>query len=355
MAWFPIEANDVTAEWLSDVMDDDVRTCRLEQIGIGFGLLGRLYRAHLTGGRDVPSSVVVKLPTLDTETREKVCKGLQFYHREVRFYQQLARCNPLPPPRLFFAAFDEATHDFILVLRDLGRLRTCDQTVGCTIADAEKVVDAVATQHAYWWRSLRLASLSWLPRYNADPFPAVLATNFQTAWPRFLERIGSSLSPELCRFGERFVSLLPWLLDEISRPPHTLLHGDLRLDQLFFAIDNSDPPVTALDWQMTFRGRGCYDLAYFLSQSLSTETRRRYEQHLTQRYSERLADRGIDYPEDQLRHDYRLTTALCFIYPVVGAGAIDVANDRQLFLLHRMLDGSVSAIEDHDVLALSPG
>lgn len=46
MATFPIDPLDVTAEWMGSVLDSDVQDCRLEQIGIGVGLLGRLYRAH---------------------------------------------------------------------------------------------------------------------------------------------------------------------------------------------------------------------------------------------------------------------------------------------------------------------
>ena len=86
--------------------------------------------------------------------------------------------------------------------------------------------------------------------------------------------------------------------------------------------------MTALDWQITAKGRGAYDVGYFLSQSLTPETRRSCEDELLERYAERLAEHGIDYPREQLRRDYRLTTAWCFIYPVIAAGRIDVANDR---------------------------
>ena len=55
----------------------------LEQIGIGVGLLGRLYRAHLKGGPDLPSSVVVKLPLLDGRVRSEICEDLEFYLSEV--------------------------------------------------------------------------------------------------------------------------------------------------------------------------------------------------------------------------------------------------------------------------------
>jgi hypothetical protein len=105
---------------------------------------------------------------------------------------------------------------------------------------------------------------------------------------------------------------------------------------------------------MTAKGRGAYDVGYFLSQSLTTETRRSCEHRLLERYASRLAEHGIDYPREQLLRDYRLTTAWCFCYPVIAAGRIEIANDRQLDLLRAMLDRSATAIEDHDALVLRP-
>lgn len=354
MAKFPIDPLSVTPGWLSDVLHADVRECRLEQIGIGVGLLGRLYRAHLVGEPDVPSSVVIKLPILDIEARMAICEDLEFYLREARFYQEIGLDNPLRPARPYFAAFDETTHDFILVLEDLGRLRINDQIVGCSAADAAIVIDAIARHHAYWWESDRLGELSWLKPYSTPPFPDVFADNCKVAWPRFLERIGADLSPALCAFGERLPSLVPWFLHEFARAPHTFVHGDLRLEQLFFARHADDAPVTALDWQITAKGRGAYDVAYFLSQSLTPEIRRSCESELIDRYAERLAEGGAHYPRDELWRDYRLTTAWCFAYPVVGAGRLDPGNDRGVGLLRTMLERASAAIEDLDALSLRP-
>jgi Ecdysteroid kinase-like family len=354
MAGFPVDPSSVTAEWLSEVLRADVRDCRLEQIAIGVGLLGRLYRAHLDGGPDVPRSVVVKLPLVHSEVRSAVCEDLEFYLREVRFYQEIGPANPLRPARAYFSAFDETTHDFLLVLEDLGRLRVADQVVGCTAADAGTVIDAIASHHAHWWESRRFAALPWLKTFSSPPFPAACVENFEAAWPRFLEDVGANLSPAMRAFGDRFAALIPWFWQELARPPHTFLHGDLRLDQLFFGVGANDPPVTALDWQITSKGRGAYDVAYFLSQSLATETRRGCESQLVERYAEGLARHGIDYPRAELWRDYRLTTAWCFAYPVIATGRIDRANDRQLQLLQAISDRAGVAIEDHDALSLRP-
>jgi hypothetical protein len=101
-------------------------------------------------------------------------------------------------------------------------------------------------------------------------------------------------------------------------------------------------------------GRGAYDLAYFLGQSLPAEVRRSNEEQLIERYTERLADHGVDYPRDEMRRDYRITTAFCFIYPVIVGGRIEMANDRQRELLHTILNRATAAIEDQDALALRP-
>jgi hypothetical protein len=354
MPHIPVDPLSVTPEWLSEVLAADVRAAKLEPIAAGVGLLGRLFRAHLDGGSDVPATVVVKLPTLDETARTKICEAGDFYLREVRFYQEIGLANPLPPARPYFAAFDEESHDFVLVLEDLGRLRLADQTLGCTASDAETVIDAIAIHHAHWWSNERLKSLKWLRPFSIPPMSEVVPDNYAAAWPTFLDRLGDEMTPAMRDFGERFHSLLPWFIEQLTRPPLTFLHGDLRLDQLFFAVAADDPPVTALDWQITSKGRGAYDLGYFLSQSLTPETRRRCESDLLDRYAQRLAEHGINYAREELIRDYRITIAWCFAYPVLGAGRIDVANDRQLDLLRTMLRGSIAAIEDHDAMSLGP-
>jgi hypothetical protein len=55
-----------------------------------------------------------------------------------------------------------------------------------------------------------------------------------------------------------------------------------------------------------------------------------------------------------LLRDYRLTTAWCFVYPVIGARQIDIANERQWQFLPTMLNDAATTIEDHDALALRP-
>ena len=221
-------------------------------------------------GHNVPASVVVKMPTLDEQARRALGEDLELYLKEVRFYQEIGNANPLPPAHPYFAAIDEATHDFILVLEDLRHLRVADQTIGCTPGDAETVVDAIARQHAHWWQSNWLSTLPWLRPYATPPFPAVLAAN-ASGLAALRELVGADLSS---RLGFRAT---PAIADPVVpradlRPPCTFIHGDLRLDQLFFGTRPGDPAVTALDWQVTQLGRGALRSGVLLSaRALTTE------------------------------------------------------------------------------------
>lgn len=353
-AGFPREPESITAGWLSDVLAIHVSDFRLEQIAVGVGLLGRLYRVTLESD-DGPRTLIAKFPTLDELARKSICDPLNFYEKEVRFYEQVAAPSPLRPPRAHFSAFDEGSGDFVLLLEDLGELRTADQTSGCAIEDAAATVDAIADHHAHWWESPQFASMPWLPASADPPQPDVIAAMFRNAWPRFLEGFGDRTPGPILEFGERFPELVPWFFEANSRPPVTFIHGDLRLDNLFYSPTGDGHRVRVVDWQITWRGRGAYDVAYFLSQSLRPSVRRAHEEELIARYLQRLADAHVDYPHDEFWTDYRRTVAFCFGYPVGAGGSIDIANDRHRELVGTMLEGAVAAIEDHDALALVPG
>ena len=282
MAAFPHQPEDITADWLSSVTGGSVEGFELEQIGVGVGLLGRLYRVALTG-HDVPASVVAKFPTLDQGARDNVAAPLGFYSNEISFYNEGAPITPINTPPVFAAEFEESSGDFVLLLEDVADRRCEDQTVGCEIESAQVAIDALAKMHAHWWNN-DFAALPWIKSYVNPPYPQIIAAVFAQAWPVALDVIGDRLPGPIKQFGDRFPELVPWFLEEASEPPVTLCHGDYRLDNLFFAANDTQAPLTVLDWQICFKGNPGYDLGYFISQSLATETRRKVETDLIDRY-----------------------------------------------------------------------
>ena len=88
-----------------------------------------------------------------------------------------------------------------------------------------------------------------------------------------------------------------------AEAPSTLVHGDFRLDNLFF--DDGDEPVV-IDWQGVCCGPGVYDVAYFLSGTLAPETPEHAVLELVRVYHEALEARGVKgYDLAACVRDYR--------------------------------------------------
>ena len=269
------------------------------------------------------------------------------------FYRALAAETPMRTPEVYYAAHDLDTDNFVLVMQDLGSLRAADQIAGCARDDVLAAVVALAQHHAAFWQDPRLATdeLAWLPFGSDEPFPEGVRQSFTRAWEPFVGFMGGDLSPEVKAVGD----WLPSAVDDLMAVPDghaiTVAHGDYRLDNLFF--DDSHT-VTALDWQLTFKGVGGYDFAYFISQSLTAADRRRHLDELVDTYLTTLADAGIDYPAEHFWLDVRRTLLFCLAYPV-QAMALDLTDPRAAALVREMADRASSAIIELDALQLIPG
>ena len=350
---FPHTPEEITAAWLGEKVGANVTDFSMEQIGIGVGLLGRLYRITLTGD-GAPATVIAKFPTLDEGARMNITAPLGFYSNEVNFYNEGAPLTPLHTPKKYEAQFDPETGDFVLLIEDVGGRRCEDQTVGCTVHAAEVALDALAEMHAHWWNS-DFKQIPWVKSYVDPPYPQVIAGMFKQSWPVALEVLGDQMAPHIRDFGESFPDLVPWFLEQASQPPFTFCHGDYRLDNLFFGVAPDDPPVTVVDFQISFKGNPGYDLGYFISQSLATDVRRAHQESLIDRYAADIAKAGHPMDRDALNASFAQTVAYCFVYPIVATGQIEVTNERMRELCSGMLDRAVAAIEDTDALSLLPG
>jgi hypothetical protein len=358
----PHDIDEVTPGWLTDrlrsagaISSGAVSAVEPVPIGVGVGILGRLFRLNLVyepGGQG-PASVVVKLPSLVADTRALV--GMfGFYEKEVRFYQQAAGRSPLGTPECYHADFSPETGDFVLLLEDLAGRRLLDQIAGATPEEAETAILAIADHHAAWWEHPDLATFAWAPTPDQPPTPQAVAIGIQQSWPIVDQEFGHLLSPSMRDLALRMPGVTGAILGKLSNDPLTLLHGDYRLDNIFFGADDGQAHVTAVDWQIVYRGRGIYDVGYFLSQSVASDVRREIEEPLVRRYHDRLAELGVNgYSFDACWEDYRLACLWCLVYPL-NAGGLDLGNERGHLLGETLLGRAVAAIEDLEAADLMP-
>ena len=354
----PSTIDDVTSEWLDDVLDagGSVIGLEVEPVGVGIGVMALLYRCTPTWdgsspSADHPSSVVVKLASTHEPTRQ-VARGYRFYEREVAVYRDLAGQLALRPPRHWYAGHDLDSDDFAVVMEDLSGLRVCSQVDGCTIDDACVVVSTLARHHAQWWCADRLLELPYIQSPADPPYPQFHAQSTKDAWLVSRDAFGHVVPPELHEIAERWGDIGPALMESYAEGPWTFGHGDVRLDNVFFrdgAEDADGASISVVDWQIGFRTGGAFDLAYFLCQSLAVDDRREHEDELLRRYHDGLLAGGVtDYGWDELRADYRRSVLFSFAYPLSAAANCDLVNDRAVELVAAMLERTSSAILDLD-------
>ncbi|MDA0271502.1 MAG: phosphotransferase [Chloroflexi bacterium] len=347
----PSNTTELTARWLtatlteSGVLDSRSRifATSIEPLEARAGVNGLTYRLRLKySGEAGPPTIVAKLPAASPAARG-VAAFQRWYEREVRFYTELAADSPLRVPEPYFGAVEGDRA--VLLLEDLGRLRQVDQIAGCTISEAEAAVDGAASMHARWWEDEGLDERGWLPLTTVHVEHArPVQGAFRRGWEAVRGRIDSAAHAAI----DRAVESYPALLERIGSGPRTLLHGDYRLDNLFFDGSEGQPGVFAFDWQFACRGRGAYDVAYFLGLDLEPALRKQHEQRLLLRYMERLIEGGVrGYTIDECKRDY--ATSLLLSFAVFAIGAAGAQASERMRLVHEVgLARLAAAIIDQD-------
>lgn len=357
MATLPIPGtmDEIDSAWLTAALrssgvlkDATVTGCPRVQIGQGVGILGELARVTLQYDRPepgAPKTLIAKIPTADPGGKG-IAQMLGFYEKEARFYVDLCDSVGVRTARGYYSAGDPEAVKYVILMEDLSAIPIGDQVKGATAEECHTLTTEVAKLHAKWWESPELDALDWVPAGNSDLIKLAAVAYAQSLEP-FLANFGDHLSAQEREMAVAYMHRMNPMQDEFASAPNTLCHGDLRLDNVFWGSSDGKAPVTLVDWQIAIKARGTYDVAYFMSQSVDPQVRASIEENVVRDYQKTLAENGVKgYSFDNAWDDYRVSVMFCFTYPATACGSIDLANDRGVQLVTKMLDRSLSAIRD---------
>ena len=350
-AAIPASIEDVTAQWMSAATGWNVTAVRNEIIGVGVGVSSAVYRSHLTGS-GCPKSVIVKLPALDPNA-VFTSAVLRMYIREVKFFKTLAKEVPFRVSQSYYGEVNEETSQFAMVVEDLGSLRIIDQVVGMSIDDARRAVDAVAAMHAKWWGKADALAADGTTISLGDPiYPAVVPMVFAEGWEKCTNEL--KMPDSIMQVGPRFGPAVAGLLASLAQGPNTLAHGDFRGDNMMFDKDNS---LVVLDFQLIGTGIGAYDLAYFITQSITADDASKYERELFDRWIDGVLSGGA--PKDlvdkkALWENYRSAALFCLAYPIIASRGMDLTDKRSFELVDCMNTRFDRAVRELDLVSLLP-
>jgi hypothetical protein len=237
--------------------------------------------------------------------------------------------------------------EYLLLLEDMAPAIVGDEAPGCSVEQAELAITSLAKFQAAWWDSPKLDTLDWMPAVNA-PVQQIAAGAYQQAWGPFCQFAGDRVSPSVMQLGEQLQHHVVDVLDALEPAPRTIIHGDFRGDNVFYGDGVTAPKFRAIDWQISSKGRGVFDVAYYLSTSVLPDVRKAQEERLVRLWHDIISDANDTkhYTYDDAFYDYRVSALFMHVYTVVAIGSLDSANERGLFLFNEWLRRRATAIEE---------
>ncbi len=315
----PTHPDAITPDWLATTLGRPAGALRGFAVApVGTGQMCDSFRLTLDWADqgDAPASIIAKCPSADPSSRD-VAKRLGNYVLEVNWYRSLAGQVPVARPDCAFAAIDDNEVDFLLLLADLAPARQGDQLAGASAGQLGVAIDQAAALHGALWNSPALADIGWLHRDNAP----IIRALFPTMVGAFVDRYTGRLDADCLALGPRIVDRLDSYLTRTPSAP-TLVHGDLRVDNILFAPDISSCWV--VDWQTIGIGSGATDVAYLVGTSIADPDERAIaDRPAFDRWVDALVKQGAPADREALWTDYRIGALSGYFMAVFASMSVE--------------------------------
>jgi len=283
-----------------------------EPFGQSIGFLSRMAKLVPTYSAQNPvdpESLILKIDTLDPNFRA-VADRLRAFDREVGFYQNMAPQASIRLPKVYASNGDGGSG--WLLMEDLSHLDRGDQIHGLSNSQVETTLGHIAAVHATFWQSPQLQNIAWLPEHDFW-----FCEDLREVWPQFRDRYA-------LRIGQDAKALIEWVLEHsnqldaaIAERSHTLVHGDLRADNLLLGEPGSEEEVLILDWQTVTRSLGAIDVAMIIGGSDPPAERAGHYEELFEAWFDALMSHGIrQYSKNEALLDLRLAFLSCLRIPL---------------------------------------
>lgn len=254
---------------------------------------------------DLPSAVFIKATPEQAYLRETLSL-LHMAENEVNFYNQLQTELPDLAPHAFHAS-SHAGGRFLILMESLEErgLRPYWLADQCSLQHALAVVAALAQLHARYWNSPRFSTdLAWIrPRTLRFGFQWHQASFYRARREYLQSELATHLPEAIRQLLQRWNAHDMQVLNYWDSLPYTVLHGDSHLGNTFSYPDGR---AGLFDWQVTYRGHGIRDVAYFFLTAAGPSMREQHEKQVVEHYLDTLAEHGVELDRDQAWRHYGL-------------------------------------------------
>ena len=278
------------------------------------GFLSRIFVATRQGDA---RRYILKVGS-DIPERRQWAGELHTFARELAAYRLLIPLQGKLSPRLFSGTSVTNGSDGLLLLEEIHEGRSRDQLRGLTRPELASAARSIARIHARFWNSSALRKSKDLPRHHY-----MRAHEVRRHLPGFLRWAKlSSKERALFRHLPRQVSAA---LSRFRKQPVTLVHGDLRSDNIFYGRNS----VKFIDWGLALAGNALFDLARLAGGSARKPLSLLQHVDLSKIWHTELLRHGVrNYPLHQAWQNYRDAVLLTLTIPVTNAPTLAKFSDR---------------------------
>jgi len=390
----PATIEEINSEWLTGALaetgilkDNSVQNLNCKIIGEGQGYVGTLARLSIEYAQPdeaLPASMIAKIPTQEPKSK-MIMEAFWNYERENRLYEEILPQLPMRTPQCYYSAFDQGkgekwmnkvysrykslpkslvglyflyagfrnlklNRQYILLLEDFGDMEQIPHVEGCSFDDAKLVMKPLGVGHAGMWESPLLQKF-WL-KDHAD-FSNMIAF-LSNRWQSIIKKTHpGKVTPKMQAFFDWLNKNNKKLDAYTAIRPHTLIHTDYRLDNIFF--DRKSNEIAVIDWQASCPGLGLFDTAFFMLCNCNTPLNQEQTDELVATYHQGLVEGGVsNYSLDDCISDFNYGLLLAMRYWLIIFGGIEVEKDpNAIKLLDVILDRIKPMLEAIDLEALT--
>jgi serine/threonine protein kinase len=264
-----------------------------------------------------PRRYILKVGS-DIPERRKWAGELRVFERELAAYRLLAPLGGKLSPRLFSGATAVRGSDGLLLLEFIRNGRNRDQLRGLTWRELAMAAHAIACIHARYWNSPALKKAKGLPHHHY-----MRAQEVQRHLPRFLR--WAKLPKKTAKIFRTLPHQVSLALGRLRKRPFTLVHGDLRSDNIFYCRNS----VRFIDWGLALAGNTAFDLARLAGGSARRPLSLLQHVKLFKTWHSELLRRGVrSYPALDAWQDYRDAALITLTIPVTNAPTLASFSPR---------------------------
>lgn len=272
----------LSSEWLSAVLEGSdgwphgaFRVMNATRIGIDYGLGGRIHRVVAETTRGASISFVVKQD------------GAEEIERELLFRRESGEAVRTSVVECFGGASDRETGHGVLVLEDVNLAVQGNVLRGCTDAQAEAAIRALARVHGASWRGGEDAFRPGLPRWRPAPMEQ---PRWSDALRRARERFPGILTSSDAAAIRDLPNAVATTVERLARGPSSWIQVDAHLDNVLWRLDGT---AVLLDWSSAAIGPPSVDLARFVTEGVVQASEPERLVALLSTYVEELKARGV--------------------------------------------------------------